>query len=61
MYILIFSSFRSVRCEAPARHMPPKKEPEPEAAPEEPAAEEPETGSGAFFFPDGSKYGVPPL
>ena len=38
--------------------MAPKKaepEPEPEAEPE---VAEPETGSGAFFFPDGSKYGA---
>ena len=40
--------------------MAPKKAPEPEPEPE-PEAEEPgevESGSGTFFFPDGSKYGA---
>ena len=40
--------------------MPPKvaKEPEPEPEPEADLPAEPEEGSGAFLFPDGSKYGV---
>ena len=37
---------------------PKKAEPEPEPEPEAEEAGEVESGSGTFFFPDGSKYGA---